>query len=95
MDRDVGCCGLATGKSSCHFITKVSGAIARKQDLLKKCIQGRGVPFLRKGTTSGHPEGLGRGGWQAGGGGTGLAPRHLFTAGVCDPLKVLAVGELC
>lgn len=32
-----------------HFIPKVHGAVGRKQELLEKCIQGKSVPFLRKG----------------------------------------------
>lgn len=80
-DRGVGCCGAAAGKSSCHFITKVSGAVGRKQELLGKCVQGKGVPLPRKGTTFWPSPGVGGIAWEAGGGGTGLAPRDLLTAG--------------
>jgi len=83
--RDVGGYGLATGKSGCHFITEVSGAIGRKQELLEKCIQGKAVPFLRKGTTFWPSPGAWGIAWLAGGAGTGLAPRNLLAAGMCDP----------
>lgn len=95
VGRDVGCRGLATGKSSCHFIPKVSGALGRKQELLKKCIQGNGVPFLRKGTAFWPSPGLGGIAWQAGGEGIGLASRDLLTTGAVESFRFLAPGELC
>lgn len=49
------------------------------------------VHFSERTLPLGHAQGLEGGpmpclAWQAGGGGTGQAPRGLFTAGECDPL---------
>lgn len=94
MGRDVGCCGAAAGKRSCHFITKVSGAVGRRQELLGKCIQGKGVPLPRKGTTfwpSPGAWGKRLAGWRR----RHWSGTQRFTAGAVRSSRFLAVGELC